>query len=131
MIQDEEQYPYANQIWEYLYDHKNGFPEKKMWIRQDADIKINPLGEIFETGEKTSASNISIIKYNNTVEFIEDIPRIKEAGYYIYCADDRAANNMLKDYYPEQYETRNLLSYPIGQFVYALHRPSYIMLSSP
>ena len=89
---------------------------------QDADIKINPLGEIFETGEKTSASNISIIKYNNTVEFIEDIPRIKEAGYYIYCADDRAANNMLKDYYPEQYETRNLLSYPIGQFVYALHR---------
>ena len=122
LIQDEEQYPYANQIWEYLYDHKNGFPEKKMWIRQDADIKINPLGEIFETGEKTSASNISIIKYNNTVEFIEDIPRIKEAGYYIYCADDRAANNMLKDYYPEQYETRNLLSYPIGQFVYALHR---------
>lgn len=89
---------------------------------QDADIKINPLGEIFETGEKTSASNISIIKYNNTVEFIEDIPRIKEAGYYIYCTDDRAANNMLKDYYPEQYETRNLLSYPIGQFVYALHR---------
>lgn len=122
LIQDEEQYPYANQIWEYLYDHKNGFPEKKMWIRQDADIKINPLGEIFETGEKTSASNISIIKYNNTVEFIEDIPRIKEAGYYIYCTDDRAANNMLKDYYPEQYETRNLLSYPISQFVYALHR---------
>ena len=23
LIQDEEQYPYANQIWEYLYDHKN------------------------------------------------------------------------------------------------------------
>ena len=122
LIQDEERYPYANEIWAHLYDGKNGFPEKKKWIRQESDIEKNPLGEIFETGEKTSASNVRIIKYNNTVEFIEDIPRIKEDGYFIYCADDRAANNMLKDYFPERYEVRNLLSYPIGQFVYTLHR---------
>lgn len=121
LIQDEEQYPYANEIWNHLYNSKNGFPEKEMWIRQNSDIKKNPLGEIFETGEKISAPDVKIIKYNNTIEFIEDVPRIKEAGYYMYCADDRAANNMLKDYFPEQYETRNLLSYPIGQFVYTLH----------
>ena len=122
LIQDEERYPYANEIWEHLYNPKNGFPEKKMWIRQSSAIKKNPLGEIFESGEKASASNVRIIKYNNTIEFIEDIPRIKKAGYYIYCADDKAANNMLKDYFPERYEVRNLLSYPIGQFVYTLHR---------
>ena len=121
LIQDEERYPYANEIWNHLYNSKNGFPEKEMWIRQNSDIKKNPLGEIFETGEKISAPDVKIIKYNNTIEFIEDVPRIKEAGYYMYCADDRAANNMLKDYFPEQYETRNLLSYPIGQFVYTLH----------
>ena len=122
LIQDEEQYPYANEIWNHLYNNKNGFPEKKTWIRQSSGITKNPLGEIFETGEKVSAPNIKIIKYNNTIEFIEDIPRIKNAGYYIYCADDKAANSMLKDYYPERYEIRNLLSYPIGQFIYALHR---------
>lgn len=122
LIQDEERYPYANEIWDHLYTPENGFPEKKMWIRQRSDLKKNPLGEIFETGEKTSASNIRIIKYNNTIEFIEDIPRIKDAGYYIYCADDKAANNLLKDYFPERYEIRNLLSYPIGQFIYTLHR---------
>lgn len=121
LIQDEERYPYANEIWNHLYNSKNGFPEKEMWIRQKSDIKKNPLGEIFETGEKISAPDVKIIKYNNTIEFIEDVSRIKEAGYYMYCADDRAANNMLKDYFPEQYETRNLLSYPIGQFVYTLH----------
>ena len=29
---------------------------------------------------------------------------------------------MLKDYFPERYEERNLLAYPIGQFIYALHQ---------
>lgn len=122
LIQDEERYPYANEIWDHLYDAKNGFPEKNRWIRQRSDIRKNPLGEIFETGEKNSAPGIKIIRYKNTIEFIEDVPRIKEAGYYLYCADDKAANQLLKDYFPERYEVRNLLSYPIGQFVYTLHR---------
>ena len=65
---------------------------------------------------------MKIIEYNNTIDFIEDIPRIKDEGFYLYCADDRAANSLLKDYYPERYEVRNLLAYPVGQFVYTLHR---------
>lgn len=122
LIQDEERYPYANEIWNHLYDAKNGFPGRSEWIRQDDTLPRNPLGEIFETGEKNNSSNIRIIKYSNTIEFIEDVPRIKDAGYYLYCPDDHSANSMLKDYFPERYEERNLLAYPIGQFIYALHQ---------
>lgn len=122
LIQDEERYPYANEIWNHLYDGKNGFPERSRWIRQTQTLPENPLGEIFETGGRSQAANIRMIRYNNTMEFIEDIPRIKNAGYYLYCPDDHSANSMLKDYFPERYEDRNLLSYPIGQFVYALHQ---------
>lgn len=122
LIQDEEQYPYANEIWDYFYTPENGFPEKRDWIRQNNFMSPNVLGEIFETGEKVSAQGIKITKYKNTIEFVEDIPRIKKEGYYIYCADDKAANNMLKDYFPERYEVRNLLAYPVGQFVYTLHK---------
>lgn len=122
LIQDEERYPYANEIWNHLYDGKNGFPRRGEWIRQANILPKNPLGEIFETGEKNNSSNIRIIKYNNTVEFIEDVPRIKAEGYYMYCSDDKSANSMLKDYFPERYEERNLLAYPIGQFIYVLHQ---------
>ena len=122
LIQDEKKYSYANEIWRHLYNESNGYPPYEDWIRfEDPDSK-NPLGEIFETGEKTSAPNVKIIKYSNTIEFVEDISRIQEQGFYLYSADDYAANRMLKDYFPERYEVRNLLSYPIGQFVYTLHQ---------
>ncbi|SEG29365.1 hypothetical protein SAMN04487934_11415 [Eubacterium ruminantium] len=121
LIQDDERYPYANEIWNHLYTEKNGFPSRKEWIRQKVS-KTNPLGEIFETGATTRADNLKLIKYRNTIEFIEDIKRIKDDGYYIYSADDHAANKMLRDYFPENYEVRNLLAYPIGQFIYTLHK---------
>ena len=122
LIQDEKKYSYANEIWRHLYNESNGYPPYEDWIRfEDPDSK-NPLGEIFETGEKTSAPNVKIIKYSNPIEFVEDISRIQEEGFRLYSADDYAANSMLKDYFPERYEVRNLLSYPIGQFVYMLHK---------
>lgn len=121
LIQDDERYPYANEIWNHLYSKENGFPERTEWIRQISN-NINPLGEIFETGNKISTPNVKVIKYKNTIEFVEDIKRIREEGYYLYSADDKVANEMLRDYFPENYEIRNLLAYPIGQFVYTLHK---------
>lgn len=122
LIQDDVRYPYANEIWEHLYNSGNGYPDKENWIRQNFEPEKNSLGEIFEAGDRVSASNIRILRYRNTVEFVSDIPRMKEEGFYLYSTDDRFANTLLKDYYPERYEVRNLLSYPIGQFIYTLHK---------
>ncbi len=122
LIQDDVRYPCANEIWGHLYNSGNGYPDKENWIRQNYQPEQNPLGDIFETGERTSAPNVKIVRYRNTVEFVSDIPRMKEEGFYLYCSDDRFANTMLKDYFPERYEVRNLLSYPIGQFIYTLHK---------
>ncbi len=121
LIQDDIRYPYANEIWNHLYAEQNGFPSRRDWVRQPVTTK-NPLGEIFETGEPVQADNVKLIKYKNTIEFIEDIDRIKSEGYYIYSSDDRTVNRILRDYFPEDYESRNLLAYPIGQFIYILHK---------
>jgi hypothetical protein len=121
LIQDDPRYLYANEIWNHLYCPENGFPNPSEWIRQENTGDVHPLGEIFESGQKVKTTGIRILKYKNSIEFIEDIPRIKEEGYYLYCTDDRTANAMLRDYYPERYGVRNLLAYPIGQFVYTLH----------
>lgn len=121
LIQYDHRYPYAGEVWHNLYNKENGYPDIKEWNIQIDDTNINPIGEIFEKGERVKAPNLKLIKYKNVIEFITDIKRIKDEGYYIYCSDDKAANNMLKDFYPEKYEARNLLSYQIGQFIYALH----------
>lgn len=120
LIQCEAQYPYANEIWTSMYSRNPDFPSMENWIKQADSSEKNVLGEIFEKGEHISAPNLKLMKYKNTVEFMEDIPRIKDDGYHLYCTDDHSANNMLKDYFPERYEVRNLLAYPIGQFVYTL-----------
>lgn len=123
LIQAEKKYPYANEIWRQMYTEEKGFVPYEQWIFQDSDY-INPLGEIFEHGEPVTANNLRLIKYKNTVEFMSDIPRIanKENGYKLYCADDTMANKMLKDYFPDYYGERNLLAYPIGQFIYTMHQ---------
>lgn len=123
LIQAEKKYPYANEIWRQMYTVEKGFAPYEEWVFQESDLK-NPLGEIFEHGETVTADNLRLIKYKNTVEFIADIPRIanKENGFKLYCTDDKLANKMLKDYFPESYEERNLLAYPIGQFIYTLHQ---------
>lgn len=122
LLQDDKRYPYANEIWNHFYTTENGYPRRQDWICQEDGGEKNPLGEIFEGAEQVKAPNLKIIKYSNTVDFIADIPRLKTEGFYLYCTDDRAANRMLKDYFPEHYEGRNLLAYPVGQFLYALHR---------
>jgi len=123
LIQADKKYPYANEVWRQMYSAEKGFAPYQEWVYQENSYK-NPLGEIFETGEPTTANNLKLIKYKNTVEFMSDIPRIanRENGFRLYCADDHTANQMLKDYFPENYSERNLLAYPIGQFVYTLHQ---------
>lgn len=123
LIQAEKKYPYANEIWRQMYTEEKGFMPYNKWIFQNSDY-VNPLGEIFEHGEYTKADNVRLIKYRNTVEFMADIPRItnKENGYKMYCTDDKVANKMLKDYFPDSYGERNLLAYPIGQFIYTMHQ---------
>lgn len=123
LIQAEKEYPYANEVWRRMYTVEKGFAPYEQWVFQKNDY-VNPLGEIFEHGEMTTANNLRLIKYKNTIEFMADIPRItnKENGYKLYCTDDRAANKILKDYFPDSYGERNLLAYPIGQFIYTLHQ---------
>lgn len=123
LIQAEKQYPYANEIWRKMYTEEKGFAPYGEWVFQNTDYK-NPLGEIFEHGEPTAANNLRLIKYKNTIEFMSDIPRIADGGngHKLYCTDDKIANKMLRDYFPESYGKRNLLSYPIGQFIYTIHQ---------
>lgn len=56
------------------------------------------------------------------MEFVDDVKHIREKGFSLYSSDFKSANQMLKDYFPEAYGERKILSYPIGQFIGTLNR---------
>lgn len=117
----DERYPFANEIWEQTYSEENGYPAKHEWHMQKPDA-LDPYGEIFEGNKVQVPNKLTIKKYDSIVEFADDVRRIKNNGYAMYSTNHHAANGILKNFYPEEYGERKLLSYPIGQFVNTLNQ---------
>lgn len=117
----DERYPYANEIWRVTYSKENGYPPFSEWKQEKGMVKES-YGEIFE-GRKAAISNkVSIREYASVMEFVQEIKKAKEEGYFVYSSNPNAANEILRDFYPEEYGERKLLSYPIGQFVSTLNK---------
>ena len=56
------------------------------------------------------------------MEFVRDMKRVRDQGFFLYSAAAGTANEILRDFYPEEYGDRKLLSYPVGQFVSLLNQ---------
>lgn len=116
-----ETYPYANEIWGKTYSEKNGYPELADWHMEHSN-KPDPYGEIFE-GRKAQISNhVSFKEYANVMDFVHGMKQVADEGYSIYSSNPNTANELLRDFYPDEYGDRKLLSYPIGQFVSTLNK---------
>jgi len=117
----DERYPFAYEIWDKTYSVENGYPDKTKW-HMDRTSAADAYGDIFEGRRAAITNNLSIKEYASKTEFVNAVRHIKEVGYSLYSADSKSANKMLKDYYPESYGDRKILSYPIGQFISTLNR---------
>lgn len=114
-------YPVAMQNWAEAYVEKFGFADKQSWKMSGSPV-INPIGELLEGRLETSVPNkVNIRRYRNTIEFAQAIKTDKLNGVAVYSPASKEANSILKEFYPEEYGERKLLSYPIGQFLITLH----------
>lgn len=114
-------YPYANEIWTRTYSEENGYPSQNLWHmekRQGAET----CGEIFEGRKAVLENKVEIKEYASVVEFIYGIKHAKEDGYLLYTPNPAVVNGLLKDFYPDEYGERKLLSYPIGQFISIINK---------
>lgn len=116
-----EKYPYANEIWRKSYSVKNGYPDISKW-HMERSTQAEPYGEIFEGRRAKISNKLQIKEYATIMEFVHGIKHVSEQGYYIYSANSNTANQILRDFYPEEYGERKILSYPIGQFVNTLNK---------
>lgn len=121
LIQYDSRYPYVYEIWDQTYSEERGYPSKTQW-KLSISTEKDPYGHIFE-GENCNINNqLTLKEYASIMEFVDDVKHIKELGFSIYSADFKSANQLLKDYFPEAYGERKILSYPIGQFINTLNR---------
>ncbi len=116
-----EKYPYANEIWRKSYSVDNGYPNMSQWYMEKSN-KFEPYGEIFEGRRAQISNKLQIKEYATIMEFVHGMKHISEQGYYIYSANPNTANQILRDFYPDEYGERKILSYPIGQFVSTLNQ---------
>ena len=66
-------------------------------------------------------NNIRIRRFRNTLEFAQAIKADRDDGIAVYSTASKEANLILKEFYPEEYGERRLLSYPVGRYLVALH----------
>lgn len=122
LIPYDERYPFVHEIWDITYSEDFGFPPKKDWHLEYTEEE-DPYGEIFEgkTGV-TVPNSIRIREYASVMEFVDEIRFIRKDGYMVFSADFKNANKIMRDYFPEEYGERKILSYPVGQFVSTLNQ---------
>lgn len=117
----DEKYSYANEIWRKTYSVENGYPMLSEWHMERSPEK-EAYGEIFEGHKAVIPNKLQIREFASVVEFVHEIKHAKEQGYFIYSSNSNRANEILRDFYPEEYGERKILSYPIGQFVSTLNQ---------
>ncbi len=115
-------YPFVHEIWDKTYCESNGFPGKDKWHIEEKSEK-DPYAEIFEGADSVKVKNNIVLKeYSSVMEFVNDSRKLKNDGYSLYSAGYKKANEILRDYFPEEYGERKILSYPIGQFISTLNK---------
>ena len=123
--------PEVGDIWRKVFDSKLGYPDYEDWRHIDTDIdSVNQFSSIFKDDNRNCAgthrdnvlNNLTLIRYDSEVEFVRDFERITRENQLVYSADHKAATNLLKEFYPEAFARKHMLSYPVGQYIYQLHR---------
>ena len=112
-------YPYANQIWEATYSEEFGFPPMDEWMKDDRTV-FNPMGEIFQ-GHRIDINNVRILKHESVIDLVRSISLGILDKHRIYSPDHEMTDEILKKFFSNEYGQMSLVSYPIGQFVSAIH----------
>ena len=109
----------VSEIWEKTFRDKELYEWKFSGLKCTNDL----LSEFYTETDKTQtvSNNVKIIKYHSEMDFVTDFRRLQEDGFEVYSPDRKNVDLLLKEFYPEAFQRRHLLSYPIGQYVYLLH----------
>lgn len=111
-------YGYANDIWKRTFEAEYSSGSA---IDIQSDLRhINLFGEALSS--KDVNINIDLIKDPDDFTFAKTVKEAIDKGERVYSPDAKGCERILKEFYPEYYDRKHLLSYPVGQYIYYLHK---------
>jgi hypothetical protein len=116
-------FPEVNRIWLDNLTMDMGFDAFPEWI---CDSSFSNHGQAFaglfeRIPAKNRIQNIKIIEYASDMEFVADVERMIAEDTVIFSANTKKTKQILKEYFPENFQEKHLLAYPVGQYIYCLH----------
>jgi hypothetical protein len=113
----DENYEYATAIWKKTF-HSYYEEEDVKNIQQGYPL-VNYFGDALLRRENDIP--IEIVKHYTELDFAEMVKAAIERGESVYSPDAKRCEKILKEYFPEYYNRKHLLSYPVGQYINYLH----------
>lgn len=112
----DQRYDYASQIWKKTFSqYDNG----KVTNLQTDIVLDNYFGEAL--AGNTKKLPVFVTKHYTQFDFAEMVKAAIDKGEVVYSPDAKQCEQILKEYFPECYDKKHLLSYPVGQYIYYLH----------
>lgn len=108
---------YAGEIWESAFPIE--YTERRNLNLQPDIMLDNYFGEALKGIKKDIP--ITIRKHYSEFDFAAMVKEAVDKGEVVYSPDAKQCEQILKEYYPEFYDQKHLLSYPVGQYIYYLH----------
>lgn len=110
-----EEYSYMSEIWDIT------FPSD-IYIQHNK-YKNTALKNIYGDALKKPDTKIpcTITKHNNVFSFATMVKNAFDNGDLIYSPNSKDSEKYLREFYPEHFKDKHLLSYPVGQYIYHLH----------
>lgn len=114
----DSKYPFAMQVWEHTFQEQYKSGDAIEDIQPGMEL-TNPFGEAIH-GNKLDIP-IRVTKHYSEFEFAEMVKGALDKGEQVYSPNAKVAEDTMIEFYPERYDKKHLLSYPVGQYIYYLH----------
>lgn len=107
----------ATKIWEETF--KEEYLARQNKQMQPELSSQNPFTQVL-TGQAEKLS-VKVHEDASELAFATYVKDAYDKGEKLYSPDAKNCNLILQEYYPELFEQKHLLSFPVGQYVYFLH----------
>ncbi|MCR4601597.1 MAG: hypothetical protein K5767_07755 [Clostridia bacterium] len=109
-------YEYATRIWEKTFPQYG--EGEVIDLQENLESKDNFREAILR---KPQSIPVEVTCHFTEFDFATMVKSAIDRGETVYSPDAKQCETILKEYFPEYYQEKHLLSYPVGQYIYNLH----------
>ena len=118
----DERYPRSNEIWRRTLSDEHGYSAFENWHLIRNTETVNQLGEVMEGRESDIPHNVELKRFDTIMDFARSVENDLSDNITLFSTDEKSSNDILKDFFPDRFDDRFLISHPMCQLIYEIHK---------